>query len=39
MDGTAGCVAIPEIFMKQLLKKVDTECVLIIDKAENILKY
>ena len=39
MEGTAGCVAIPEIFMKQLLKKVDSECVLIIDEAENILKY
>lgn len=39
MEGTAGCIAIPEVFMKQLLKKVEPQCVLIIDEAKNILKY
>ena len=39
MEGTEGCVAIPEIFMKQLLKNVGAECILVIDEAKNILKY
>ncbi len=36
---TAGCVAIPEKYMQEIMKHVESQCVLIIDKAENILNY
>lgn len=36
---TAGCVAIPEVYMKKIMERVDTECVLIIDAMDQILKY
>lgn len=36
---TEGCIAIPETYMKALLKSVEPQCILIVDKAENILKY
>lgn len=36
---TAGCIAVPEIYMKNILKALKPECVLIIDTAENILNY
>lgn len=39
MESTAGCVAIPEFYMQQLMKKVEPQCVLIIDTVDNILKY
>lgn len=36
---TAGCVAVPETYMKEILKRVKPECVLIIDEEEHILEY
>ena len=36
---TAGCIAIPEVYMKELVKQVEPQCVLIVDKIENILEY
>lgn len=38
-DVTAGCIAIPEVYMREILKKVESQCVLIIDEKDNILKY
>lgn len=38
-ESTAGCIAVPEVFMKELIKQVEPQCVLIIDEAENILEY
>lgn len=39
MKATAGCVAIPEVFMRELIKRVEPTCVLIIDEADKILSY
>ena len=36
---TAGCVAIPEDYMAKVLKKVNRGTTIIIDVAENIIKY
>lgn len=36
---TAGCVAIPEAHMKEILQKIEKDCVLIIDTAETVVKY
>lgn len=36
---TAGCIAIPEVYMREILKRVESQCVLIIDEKDNILKY
>lgn len=38
-EATAGCIAVPEVYMKEILKRVESQCVLIIDKKDNILKY
>lgn len=38
-DATAGCIAVPEVYMREIMKRVEPECVLIIDEVENILKY
>ncbi len=38
-ESTAGCIAIPEMYMKEILKRVESQCVIIIDEGENILKY
>ena len=38
-DATAGCIAIPEVYMRELIKRVESQCVLIIDEAERILLY
>ena len=38
-ESTAGCVAVPEIYMREIMKRVESECVLIIDDVENILEY
>ena len=38
-DATAGCVAIPEVYMREILMRLHKNCVLIIDYKENILKY
>ena len=37
MEATAGCIAVPETYMKQIMIQVDPQCVLIIDEEENIL--
>ena len=39
MRGTAGCIAISEEYMRAIMKRVNSHCVLIIDTAENILLY
>lgn len=39
MEYTAGCVAVPEFFMKRILEEVEPQCVLIIDDAGNIMLY
>ena len=36
---TAGCIAIPEKDMRELMKNVEPQCILIIDKNENVLNY
>lgn len=38
-EATAGCIAIPEVYMREIMKRVEPQCVLIIDKVENILRY
>ena len=36
---TAGCIAVPEVYMREIMKWVEPQCVLIIDKQEKILFY
>ncbi len=36
---TAGCIAIPESYMKEIIRNVEPECVLIIDTVDHILNY
>lgn len=36
---TAGCIAIPESYIKEIIRNVGPECVLIIDTVDNILNY
>ena len=36
---TAGCVAIPEKYMLQIMKMLEKDCVLIIDRDVNLQKY
>lgn len=38
-EATAGCIAIPESNMQKIMKHIEPECVLIVDKIENILSY
>jgi len=38
-EATAGCIAVPEIYMKEIVKRVESQCVLIIDEMENIMMY
>lgn len=38
-EATAGCIAIPEVYMQEIMKRVEPQCVLIVDKVENILSY
>lgn len=38
-EATAGCVAIPEVYMKKIMEMVDEDCVLVIDTTDNVLKY
>lgn len=38
-EATAGCIAVPEVYMKKILQKVESQCVLIIDKEDYILRY
>ena len=38
-EATAGCIAVPEAYMREILKRVKPECVLIVDDVDNILKY
>ena len=36
---TGGCVAIPENIMREVVKRVNADCVIIIDKVKNISNY
>lgn len=36
---TVGCVAIPENIMREVVKRVNSDCIIIIDKAKNINNY
>ena len=38
-DATAGCIAIPEVYMREIIMRVEQQCILIVDKAENISLY
>ena len=38
-EATAGCVAVPEVYMREIMRRVKPECVLIIDRTENVLTY
>lgn len=38
-EATAGCIAIPESYLKEIIRNVEPECVLIIDTVDNILNY
>lgn len=38
-EATAGCIAIPEVYMRKILKRVEPQCVIIVDEVENILMY
>lgn len=39
MRATAGCIAVPEKYMREIIKRVRSCCVLIIDDEKNILSY
>lgn len=36
---TQGCIAVPEVYMQEIVKRVEPQSVLIIDAEENILLY
>ena len=38
-ESTAGCIAIPEQYMREIMKRLSLRCVIIIDQTENILLY
>lgn len=38
-EETAGCIAIPENAMRKIMRCIEPECVLIVDRTENILSY
>ena len=38
-DATEGCIAVPEVYMREILRRIEPECVLIIDQEENVLDY
>ncbi len=38
-SGGAGCIAVSESVMIQIMKNVSTDCVLIIDSKDNVLQY
>ena len=38
-EATAGCIAIPEVYMREIMMRVEPQCLLIIDYVENILTY
>ena len=38
-EATAGCIAVPEVYMREIMRRIDKECVLIIDREENVLNY
>lgn len=38
-EATAGCIAVSENSMQKIMKQIEPECVLIVDKIENILSY
>lgn len=36
---TAGCVAVPEQTMLQIMQNIKSDCIIVIDSAEQIMKY
>ena len=38
-EATAGCIAVPEVYMREIIRRVEPGCVLVIDRVENILDY
>lgn len=38
-QATEGCIAIPEVYMREIMKHVNSQCILIIDREKNILLY
>lgn len=38
-EATAGCVAVPEVYMREIMRRVKPECVLIIDRVDRVLEY
>ncbi len=36
---TAGCISVPEKYMKKIMKKIKPNCLIIIDNSSNISKY
>ena len=38
-EATAGCVAVPEVYMREIMRRVKLECVLIIDREDRVLEY
>ncbi|MBR2045560.1 MAG: L,D-transpeptidase family protein [Agathobacter sp.] len=39
VEATAGCIAIPDIYMREIVKRVKSQCIVIIDESRNILRY
>lgn len=38
-EATAGCIAVPEVYMRELMRRVESDCVLVIDREESVLGY
>ena len=38
-EATAGCIAVPEVYMREIMKRLEPDCVLIVDSEERVLSY
>ena len=38
-EATAGCIAVPEVYMREIMKRIEPDCVLIIDREDCVLDY
>ena len=38
-EGTAGCIAVPEVYMREIMKRIKQQCILVIDEREKIVLY
>ena len=38
-EATAGCIAVPMVYMQKIMQWVEPQCVLIVDHTENVLSY